>query len=607
MIKRTTGKKSVAHLARVAGFALVLALLVLSATAVAPVAQDTGGPDQGQEEQAPAAQETEPVLPAEGDETPLPLETEPVIPAEGDEPPVAQDPTDAVLAAGLEARILEQTMLPNAIQTVIEIPVSQDTYIASNKPNQNYGGAHELRVGYDRTPSNDGALRAFMFFDVARYIPSRAVINHARLRGYQYRHEDNSNMLLRGRHLLDSWNENLVTWNSHQPHWGSVTGETWIPPVTGWIEHDLTPLVKEWHNGTHPNHGLFVQGDETPSLGRQRFFYSLNAQNGLYPRLVVDYTVSTDTTPPVATVHLLPAWSPSSFTVSWSGSDTGGSGLAYYDVQYNANGGQWTDWKRQTTHTSALFQGGQNGVNYQFRARAVDHAGNVQVWGATQAQTTVDAIPPTASVQPLPPNTYTQAFHVFWNGSDNVGGSGLASFDVEYRVDHGPWQPLATETTQSSAQFTGGAHDALYEFRARARDQAGNVQSFDQNPQAWTQLRINPPVSRVTPFSPAKTSADSFVVSWQVVEIEPALTVQHYDLRYRFNDEPWQPWLTGTQLTSATFTNLRAQDGVYAFEVRALDSANRLEEFKGEPEATIAVDRLAPFMTPKVWLPAIHR
>ena len=64
----------------------------------------------------------------------------------------------------------------------------------------------------------------------------------------------------------------------------------------------------------------------------------------------------------------------------------------------------------------------------------MDHAGNVQSWTGAQAQTMVDAIPPSAAVQPLPPNTYAQAFLVFWTGSDNVGGSGLTFFDVEYRV-----------------------------------------------------------------------------------------------------------------------------------------------------------------------------
>ena len=576
-ISTRTGSRQV----RLAGLSVMLALLLLVAGSITPAAQ---GPPP------PEFQETEVGSAVEAAETLVPY-----------------DQTDAVLAAELEPRILEQNVLPNAIQTVIEIPIAQDTYIASNKPNQNFGGAHELRVGWDGTASADGALRAFLYFDVARYIPSQAIIHTAHLRGYQYRVEDNSAMLFRGRHLLDSWDEMLVTWNSHQPNWGSVTGETWIPTSVGWIEHDLTPLVSEWHHGTHPNHGLFVQGDETPSLGRQRFFYSLNAQNGLYPRLIVDYSVSTDTTPPVVTVNALPAWSPSSFTVSWNGTDTGGSGLAYFDVQYSANGGVWTNWKMHVTTSSALFEGGHNGVHYGFRARGVDNAGNVQPWTAAQAQTTVDTIPPAAAVQSLPENTYTQSFLVYWSGTDNAGGSGLVSYDVEYRVDHGPWLMWLSRTTQSSAQFTGGTHDALYEFRARARDLAGNVQTFDLTPQAWTYTRINPPTTRVKAFSPSITSGDSFVVSWEIVDVEPGLTIQHYDLLWRFNNEPWQQWLTSTTLTSATFSSLRAQDGMYSFEVRALDSAGRLETFKGVPEAAIVVDRYAPFITAQTWLPMVYK
>jgi len=46
---------------------------------------------------------------------------------------------------------------------------------------------------------------------------------------------------------------------------------------------------------------------------------------------------------------------------------------------------------------------------------------------------------------------------------------------------------------------------------------------------------------------------------------------------------------------------------VYSFEVRALDSANRLEEFKGVAEASIVVDRYAPFLTPRAWLPVVFR
>ena len=90
--------------------------------------------------------------------------------------PVAQEPTlsDEVLAAQLEAVILEQNETEAGIETTVEIPVLKDTYIASNKPSQNFGGARELRVGYNL--NGDGALRPFFQFDVARYVPDQATI-----------------------------------------------------------------------------------------------------------------------------------------------------------------------------------------------------------------------------------------------------------------------------------------------------------------------------------------------------------------------------------------------------------------------------------------------
>jgi len=53
----------------------------------------------------------------------------------------------------------------------------------------------------------------------------------------------------------------------------------------------------------------------------------------------------TDVSAPSSQVAVLPAWSETTFTVQWSGSDGGGSGLRSYDVQYkDGSEGAWTDW-----------------------------------------------------------------------------------------------------------------------------------------------------------------------------------------------------------------------------------------------------------------------
>jgi hypothetical protein len=517
----------------------------------------------------------------------------------------AEAPSDEELYSQLEAVILAQTQSPDAVDTKVEIPVQQDTYIASNKPNRNYGSDPNLRIGYNLHGNNDGALRFFLQFDVARYVPSQAIIKHAKLHINMIGTSpgQDASMTAIGRHLRTSWNEYQVTWNSHQPHWGGITGSAEIDDRPGWKEVDVTELVKEWHSGAHANDGIIVIGDERVQE-RQRIFDSLNANNGRYPRLVVDYSLSGDTTPPTAWIDALPERSQSSFVVSWSGYDEGGSGLAYFDVQYRLAGSAWVDWRMHTTARSAQWVGGVDGRLYRFRARAVDHAGNIQEWGPAQAETRVDAIPPTVSVDPLPGHTYTPQFSVSWSGSDNPGGSGIATYDVEYQKDHGTWQKWLVDTTLTSAQFTGAHDEGTYGFRARGIDAVGNVQGYSPVAQAATQVETTTPHSYVEPFKPIITQQDSFPVSW-TGSTAPGHSIEYFDIRYQFNYGPWIDWLGHTQLTGETFTELNPQDGVYGFEARAKDSGGRLEPFTGIADAQIIVDRQPPFIVPRVFFPMV--
>lgn len=96
-----------------------------------------------------------------------------------------------------------------------------------------------------------------------------------------------------------------------------------------------------------------------------------------------------DRTAPTSQVDALPANSPPSFTVSWSGSDNA-AGLASYDVQYQQDGGSWQNWLTYTSETSSTFTG-DNGHTYGFRNRARDLAGHVEAWPASaDAITTVE-------------------------------------------------------------------------------------------------------------------------------------------------------------------------------------------------------------------------
>lgn len=502
-----------------------------------------------------------------------------------------------------EPKVLSQKTLPNGVtQTTITIPVTQNTYVTSNKPSNNWCSSNWLRLGYSVNEGN-GAERIFLRFDLSS-IPSNASITSAKVRIYQHTitpSGDSEQMGVQSRHLASNWNQCAVTWTSHQPDWGGVIATSWIPNVIGWIEGDTTNLVKEWFSGQHPNNGVILIGDEREQE-RQRIFYSSRDTGGRSPYLIVQYTTYVDTQPPQVSVDPLPEWSMQRFTVKWSGTDPGGSGIDYYDVQYRVTGGTWNNWLNNTTATSAEFVG-TNSIRYEFQARGVDKAGNVQPFPNTaQAWTTVDTIAPSATVDPLPDVIYSQAFTVSWSGQDNTGGSGIKCYDVQYREVGGSWVQPITCTTDDSVQIT-GAEAGSYELRARATDNAGNIQSWSATPQASTTVDTQLPVARIIPFASSITAADQITVQWQG-EPSPTTEIKNYDVRYRFNTGSWVLWQSATTATTAVLTSLNEEDGLYCFEARARDTADRLGEYGGQQ--CIAVDRNPPFIEPKAYLPVMY-
>jgi len=94
-------------------------------------------------------------------------------------------------------------------------------------------------------------------------------------------------------------------------------------------------------------------------------------------------------------VATLPATTPTTnFTVSWSGSDGNGSGIASYQVYVSDDGAPYTLFHQSMAAGSATYAG-QMGHTYDFYCVATDNVGNVQATPtAPQAETTVQgAIP----------------------------------------------------------------------------------------------------------------------------------------------------------------------------------------------------------------------
>ncbi len=101
---------------------------------------------------------------------------------------------------------------------------------------------------------------------------------------------------------------------------------------------------------------------------------------------------------------------------------------------------------------------------------------------------TTDFTPPSVTVTSPSASVVTSStFTLQWSGSD--AGSGVASYDVQYKTGNGAWQDLLTAASSTRYQFTGN-NGYTYTFRVRAADEAGNISDWTL-PQAQSTVSIN--------------------------------------------------------------------------------------------------------------------
>lgn len=485
--------------------------------------------------------------------------------AEDDKP---QLPTPSALSSSEPTVLRQATNADGSVNAVISLPATQDTYVASNPRALNFGGADTLLLGYNSEGSNLGALRSLLWFDFPGPIPSGAIINSARIRLYLYGVTGGS-MNAQIRHLVSGWNEFQVTWDSHEPDWGSADVSVGIGTNTGWVEWDITDLARHWQNGSEANDGIIVLGDENPSE-HQRAFWSRNANNGQHPQLIVDYSQAAPDREPPRTRFEHPTnryQQADRFTVEWHADDPGDSGVDYYDIQYREAGQNWQDWLRHTTQTDSSFLG-QEGKTYEFRGRAVDKAHNVEAFPENpQTTTTIDTLPPTVTMQPLSPFTNNSAVQLNWSASDAT--SGVRAYDLQVRPVNQAWADLLLNTTQTSFVHN-GANAQQLEFRVRAFDNANHASSWD-DPNAVTRTTIDT-VAPIACIVLVAAESNGYRIHW-AGDDGSGSGVRAYTVRYRFNSGDWQPWQQQVGFDNALFTPPQG-DGAYFFTVQAIDNAN---------------------------------
>lgn len=149
--------------------------------------------------------------------------------------------------------------------------------------------------------------------------------------------------------------------------------------------------------------------------------------------------------------------------------------------------------------------------------------------------TVVDTTAPTSAVAALTSSS-PRNFTVQWSGSDNVGGSGIAFYDVYVSTNGGPFGRWIANTPALAATFNGDANTS-YTFYTRALDAAGNREAAPATADASTTttsgVNAAPSITAISAQSvtegslfthqpTANNDSASETLTWRLTGVSPA-------------------------------------------------------------------------------------
>jgi hypothetical protein len=167
-----------------------------------------------------------------------------------------------------------------------------DTYTNQGSPGTNYGSAEWLAVGRDQYYFR----RTLMHFDLSD-IPVGAQIHGADLQLYLEDPAGSPPYDVNLHNLDGSWDEGTATWRN-QPAPSVFYGTAEQDATVGYKTWDATAMVRDWVNGTYPNHGLVLSAQSPTVFG---MYFRSRESLAHRPRLVVDCSLPPDTPTPTAT------------------------------------------------------------------------------------------------------------------------------------------------------------------------------------------------------------------------------------------------------------------------------------------------------------------
>jgi hypothetical protein len=204
---------------------------------------------------------------------------------------------------------------------------------------------------------------------------------------------------------------------------------------------------------------------------------------------------------------------------------------------------------------------------------------------------TIDNSPPISKVTALPSNESSPTFTVQWSGTDL--GAGIQDFSIFVSDNGGPFTPFQTNTTATSATFT-GVLGHTYRFYSIARDLVGNVETPKTTADTTTTISTD----AIPPTTVATAAPTANANGWNNSNVTIALTASDNSggsgvQQITFNATGAQP-IASTNAAGSSASALISTEGLTSFSFFSTDLAANVELAQ---TLTIKLDKTPPSIT----------